>query len=166
MTILNLSPFQLQTIVERHWAGESLPRLADEYNINRVELFNYKNENRRLWAEIEQNSTRSEIRNLLNRDARANLSDRDTARVSLCMFLLKHIPQRGTRPLPYRNFIVETVLRFNHDDPEKQVTFEHAEIHNIDDAKAAVKTFEQHVGVSLLETPAHPHSLERTPYHD
>ena len=164
-TILNLTPFQVQTIIERYWAGESLPSLADEFQIDRVQLFNFKNENRRMWTAIEQNITQSHIRSLVHGDARVLLDDRDTARVQLCMFLLKNIPRVGTRALPYRDFIVDNTLRFAHSDPEKQSVFERAEIDNLDDAKAAVATFESHIGVTLLETPAHPHTGERTKYH-
>ena len=164
-TILNLTPFQLRTIVERYWIGESLPALADAFHIDRVQLFNFKNENASMWAVIEHNIVQSEIRSLIHRDARATLSDRDAARVQLCFFLLRHIPRRSARALPYRDFIVENALRFKHDDPDKKALFERAEIHQMTDAKAAVATFEEHIGVILLETPPHPHNGERTPYH-
>ena len=164
-TILNLTPFDIQTIVERHWACESLPSLADEFNIDRVQLFNFKNENKQMWAAIEHNITQSEIRSLVLSDARAELSDSDTARVPQCFFLLRDLPSRGARALPYRDFIVENALKFKHTDPEKQSVFESAEIDNLDDAKAAVETFENQIGVTLLETPPHSHNGERTMYH-
>lgn len=43
--------------------------------------------------------------------------------------------------------------------------FERANIHKIEDAKAAVTTFENQLGITLLETPAHPHTGERIQYH-
>lgn len=118
-----------------------------------------------MWAGIEENITQSHIRSLVHTDARVSLDDRDTARVQLCMFLLKNIPRVGTRAFPYRDFIVDNTLRFAHSDPEKQSVFERAEIDNLDDAKAAVETFESQIGVTLLETPAHPSTGERTQYH-
>lgn len=163
--VSRLTPFEIRTIVERHWAGESLPSLADAFHIDRIKLFNFKNENRQMWAGIENNITQSHIRSLIHIDARVELNDRDTARVQLCMYILKNIPRVGTRAFPYRNFIVENTLRFTHHDTEKQSVFERAEIHDIDDAKAAVATFESHIGVTLLETPPHPTTLERTIYH-
>ena len=152
--VSKLTPFETRTIVERHWAGESLPTLADEFNLDRVQLFNFKNENQRLWAGIEHNITQSEIRSLIHQDARAELSDQDTARVSLCLFLLRHIPKLQARALPYRDFIVEHVLRFRHNDPEKAKVFERAKINHIGDAKAAVETFETQLGITLLESPS------------
>ena len=152
-TRLNLTPFQLRTIVERHWAGESLPILADEFHIDRVQLFSFKNEHRQMWAGIEHNITQSHIRSLIHADARAELSDSDAARVQLCFFLLRDIPSRSARAFPYRDFIVENALRFKHDDPEKQQVFERAEIESLDDAKAAVATFETQLGITLLESP-------------
>lgn len=163
--INTLTPFEIRNIVERHWAGESLPTLADAFHINRVQLFNFKNENTRMWAGIEHNIVKSEIRSLIHADARAELSDRDAARVQLCFFLLRHLPSRGARALPYRDFIVENVLRFTHDDPDKQHLFERTEIDQLDDAKEAVATFETQLGITLLETPPHPHTGERTMYH-
>ena len=164
-TVLNLTPFEIRTIVERHWAGESLPSLADEHHIDRIELFNFRNENRQMWAGIEQNIVQSEIRSLIQSDARAELNDKDAARVQLCLYLLRHLPQRSARALPYRNFVVENVRRFKHDDPDKQSVFEKAEIETLEDAKEAVATFENQLGISLLETPEHPTTLERSIYH-
>lgn len=161
--ISTLTPFEMRTIVERHWAGESLPNLADAFHIDRVQLFNFKNENRRLWAGIEHNITESEIRSLIHQDARAELSDRDATRVQLCFFLLRHIPKRGARALPYRDFIVENMLRFN--DPGKEQIFERAEIDTLEDAKAAVATFENQLGITLLETPPYSTYKERSIYH-
>lgn len=163
--VSTLTPFEIRTIVERHWAGESLPNLADEFHIDRVKLFNFRNENRQLWAGIEHNITQSEIRSLIHQDARAELSDRDTARVQLCFYLLRHLPKRNTRTFPYRDFIVENALRFTHDDPDRQLVFERAEIETLEDAKEAVATFENQLGITLLETPPHPHTGERTQYH-
>ena len=161
--VSTLTPFTIRTIVERHWAGESLPNLADEYHIDRVQLFMFKNEKKLMWAGIEHSIAQSEIRRLIHADARAELSTRDTARVNFCFYLLRHLPQRGARALPYRDWIVENALRFNHHDPEKQQAFDRSEIHQLDDAKEAVATFEKHLGITLLETPHKPG--ERTMYH-
>ena len=164
-TILNLTPFQLQKIVERHWSGESLPSLADEYHIDRVQLFNFKTENRLMWKGIENNIIQSEIRSLIHADERDELSDRDNARVQLCMFLLKNLPQRGTRAYPFRDYIVENMMRFKNDDTDKKHLFHRAEIDQLEDAKAAVALFETHFNVTLLESPPHRTTLQRSIYH-
>ena len=163
--VSTLTPFQIRTIIERHRAGEALPEIADSLHFDRVQLFNFKNENTLLWAEIEKNIVQSEIRSLIHKEARAELSDRDAARAQICFFLLRHIPSRGARALPYRDFIVENAMRFTHHDPEKQRVFERAKINTLKDAKAAVATFEKQLGITLLETPAHPHTGERSIYH-
>lgn len=151
--INTLTPFEVRTLIEQHWAGESLPTLADAFHIDRVQLFNFKNENRQLWAGIEHNITVSKTRSLIHQDAQARLTERDAARINLCFFLLRDIPQRSARALPYRDFIVENALRFTHHDPEKQRVFERAEIETLTDAKAAVATFETQLGITLLESP-------------
>ena len=149
----SLSPFTIRYIVSRYWEGESLPSIADSLNIDRIKLFNFKNQNTAMWNAVENSIIQSEIRSHIHTDARAKLSDKDTARVNLCFFLMRDIPKRGLHALPYRDFIVENLMRFNHNDTEKQHVFEQAEIHQLTDAKAAVATFENQLGISLLESP-------------
>ena len=51
--IHTLSPFTIRYIVSRYWSGESLPSIADSLNIDRIKLFNFKNQNTAMWNAIE-----------------------------------------------------------------------------------------------------------------
>ena len=165
--IHTLSPFRIRTLVKRYWSGESLPKIADSLNIDRIKLFNFKNQNTSMWTAIENSIIASEIRSHIHTDARKSLSDRDTARVSLCFLLMRDIPKRGLRALPYRDFIVENLVRFDNNKTHRsEVSFESAEIHQTHDAKEAVATFETHTGITLLESPTTPiTTAEKGAYH-
>ena len=84
--IHTLSPFTIRYIVSRYWEGESLPRIADSLNIDRIKLFNFKNQNTAMWNAVENSIIQSEIRSHIHTDARAKLSDKDTARVKSLLF--------------------------------------------------------------------------------
>jgi len=161
--IKSLTSFEIRTIIEQYWAGENLPALADAFGIDRIQLFNLKNENREMWEGIEQNIILSEIRSLIREDAREELSDCDAARVNLCFFLLRFFVSRSRPVFPYRDFLVDHALRVKNYEQYGEYSFsEHLEIQVLEDAKDAVATFENDFGIVLLESPL---VRGRTEYH-
>ena len=52
--MINLSKTEMMNICKRYRDGTALPLIADADEIDRVHLFNHRNENRQLWQEIDE----------------------------------------------------------------------------------------------------------------
>lgn len=163
------SPFQIEKIIERHIIdGESLPKIADSVNIDRITLFNFKNEYKSDWESVEKSLTQDIIHDLIRKDQQVELSEQDTVRINLCLYMMKYVAQNRRFSMIHRDRVIEYMIylpkRANFDKTELYQVFQKAGIESIEDAKETVETFEKHTGLILPESPPHP-TNGKGPYH-
>lgn len=153
-----LTPLELRGIIDREFKGELLPLIADSLQIDRVKLFNFKNENRQMWTEIKDQIIQSEISKLTYKDAAPSFSDKDNARITVVQWFLKRLTMIGTKGTPFKDFIIEHImltpqLAIYPGFKQLHPYYDAAEINSIDDAKEAVATYERNLGITLAESP-------------
>lgn len=167
--MLDLQLPKILTITERYRDGESLPRLADDYEYDRVSLFNHRNENRPIWEHVnklcETRDQRLHQQGFYKAHVRAENAERDAMRCSLVFATLMYHPRGNFRFHPYRDKIIE-ILHYDNKRTDR-IRAEYTEqlsiaaFDDVGDIQDAVTHFENHFGVILPNSQEESYPMEK-----